>query len=69
MIDQASAQMNGQTVELLCAPVLDNDTTMVPIRVISEAFGMEVGYDGVKENIVVVKGSFPGRRNGRRGAD
>lgn len=28
-------------------------------RVISEAFGMEVGYDGVKENIVVVKRSFP----------
>ena len=59
VIDQASAQMNGQTVELLCAPVLDGDTTMVPIRVISEAFGMEVGYDGVKENIVVVKRSFP----------
>lgn len=58
-LDSTAAQINGQSVELLCAPALNGDTTMVPIRVISEAFGMGVTYDAVKENVVVAKRSFP----------
>lgn len=57
-IGETAAQVNGQEIQLLCAPVLDGDTTMVPVRVISEAFGMDVGYDGVKENVIVVRRSF-----------
>lgn len=59
VIDSQTAQINGQQAQLLCAPVLDGDTTMVPIRIISESFGMEVAYDGIKENIVLAKRAFP----------
>lgn len=57
-IGETAAQVNGQEIQLLCAPALDGDTTMVPVRVISEAFGMDVGYDGLKENVIAVRRSF-----------
>lgn len=44
-IGEKTMQLNGQAQELLLAPQLDYDTTMVPLRVISEALGADVSYD------------------------
>lgn len=54
-IGNSVAQVNDHAETLLEAPVLMNDTTMVPLRFISETFGAEVSYDEVTEGIIVKK--------------
>ena len=44
-IGSKSAQVNTHAEELLAAPELYNDTTMVPLRFISETFGAKVDYN------------------------
>lgn len=38
------------------APYTKNDRTMVPVRIISERFGADVGWDGEKSQVSIVKG-------------
>lgn len=45
VIDKLEAEVNGSKEMLPAAPALKNDTTMVPIRFISETFGAHVGFD------------------------
>ena len=45
-----------ESFELENAPYTKNDRTMVPVRIISERFGAEVGWDGEKNEITIVKG-------------
>lgn len=45
-----------ESFELENAPYTKNDRTMVPVRIISERFGAEVGWDGEKSEITIVKG-------------
>ena len=54
-IGRTDALVNGQTLPLLLAPELTNDTTMVPLRFITENFGAEVSYDEATEAILVEK--------------
>lgn len=54
-IDRTDALVNGQKSALLLAPRLVNDTTMVPLRFITENFGADVSYDDATEAILVVK--------------
>ena len=54
-IGNGIAQVNDHAETLLEAPVLMNDTTMVPLRFISETFGAEVSYDEATEGITVKK--------------
>ncbi len=38
------------------APYTKNDRTMVPVRIISERFGADVGWDGEKNEVSITKG-------------
>ncbi len=49
------ADVNGIAETLLSAPELKNDTTMVPLRFISETFGADVSYDPATMGITVIK--------------
>lgn len=53
-IGDKSAKIGGVEKELPAAPILNVDTTMVPIKFIAEALGAEVSYDEVKDKVVVV---------------
>ncbi len=53
-IDDKTAVIDGdEAYELEEAPRLENGTTMVPIRFISESFGAKVGWDEATEGITV----------------
>ncbi len=45
--------INNTATEIDAAPVLKNDTTMVPIRVIAEALGAEVGWNEWKGSVSI----------------
>lgn len=57
-IDNQTAQVNDHTETLAVAPMLVNDTTMVPLRFISETFGATVGWNEADKSISVVKESL-----------
>lgn len=48
------AYVNGENVKLLATPLVKSETTLVPIRFISEQLGAQVDWDS-KNKIVVVK--------------
>lgn len=54
-IDNNIANVNDHTETLAVAPMLVENTTMVPLRFISETFGATVGYDEESKAISVVK--------------
>ncbi len=54
-IDSAAAEINGESKTLPLAPRLVNDTTMVPLRFITENFGAAVSYDEKTEAVLVEK--------------
>ncbi len=54
-IDNQTAQVNDHTETLQVAPMLVNNTTMVPLRFISETFGADVGWDEESRRVSVVK--------------
>lgn len=54
-IDSADVQINGEKAILPMDPRLVNDTTMVPLRFISENFGADVSYDEKTESVLVEK--------------
>ncbi len=55
IIGNAIAYINGNEIELLVAPELTNNTTMLPMRFITENFGADVSYDEITKGITVVK--------------
>ncbi|MDQ1911438.1 copper amine oxidase N-terminal domain-containing protein [Paenibacillus sp. GD4] len=52
-VDQTAASVNGKLVWLEVAPTIMADTTMVPIRFISESFNQQVGYDASTKTITI----------------
>ena len=54
-IGSLAAQVNDHTEQLAAAPELYNDTTMVPLRFISETFDAEVGWDAETSRVTVTK--------------
>jgi len=54
-IDKKEAYVDGVAIELLEAPRIINDRTMVPLRFITENFGADVDYDDKTKQITVVK--------------
>lgn len=54
-IGKKECLVGTEQATLLEAPILQNDSTMVPLRFISENFGADVDYDGATEQITVVK--------------
>lgn len=51
------AKVDGLELELLVAPMIDNDTTLVPLRFISEAFNISVDYNGETKTVTLNKGN------------
>ena len=49
------AKVDGLELELIVAPIIDNDTTLVPLRFISEAFNMRVDYNNETKEITLHK--------------
>ena len=45
-IDELTASLNGEHIEMHIPPIIHNDRTMVPLRIIAEALGADVGWDG-----------------------
>ncbi|MFR2837442.1 MAG: stalk domain-containing protein [Zhenhengia sp.] len=43
-IGKKEAKQNGEDIQLDAAPYIENGRTMIPLRFISEAFGLEVDY-------------------------
>lgn len=52
-IDSKNAVINGAAVELAEAPIIKNGTTLVPLRVISEAMGVDVDWDGESRTVIM----------------
>ena len=53
-IDSTDAYVDGEQKELLRAPELTKDTTMIPLRFVSESFGADVMYYPEDRSISVV---------------
>ena len=50
-INSTKADVNGQSYDLLAAPEIINDSTLVPVRFLSEQLGMKVDWDGETKTI------------------
>ncbi len=48
--------INNKQVEPLVAPVISNNTTLVPLRIISEELGGVVGWNSAQKRITIQKG-------------
>jgi len=55
IIDKKTVYVNGTSSDLLRAPTIKNNVTMVPLRFISENFGADVTYDNKTKEIIVSK--------------
>lgn len=55
-VGQTMAQVNGQEVSLAVPPVIQEGTTLVPLRFVAEALGGEVGWDEASRSITVTRG-------------
>ena len=54
-IDSTTAYLNGEEYTLDVAPAVINDRTMIPVRFISESFGMSVNWEGESQRIIISK--------------
>ena len=54
VIDSDIAKVNGADVPLDAPAVIENETTLVPIRFISEEFGCNVGWNGETQTVTIV---------------
>ncbi len=52
-VGSANASVNGSLVKLDQAADIVNDSTMVPVRFVSEAMGAEVGWDGDTRTVLI----------------
>ncbi|MCZ8522622.1 MULTISPECIES: copper amine oxidase N-terminal domain-containing protein [Paenibacillus] len=52
-LNETAAEVNGRSVTLETPPILAGDTTMVPLRFISEALGAIVAWDGAARSITL----------------
>jgi len=54
IVNQKSASVDEKTVVLTTAPLLKDNTTLVPIRFISEQFGLDVSWDNSNKVVSLV---------------
>jgi hypothetical protein len=52
-INSEIAYKNDVPIELLLAPKIVNERTLVPVRFIAESFGLEVGWDGTTQTVIM----------------
>lgn len=68
-VNQKLANVNGKFVNLDVAPSIHKGRTMVPIRFISENFGMNVNYDSKTKQISVTTKSSSNSNNAGNNSD
>ena len=56
-IGDAVLNINGEKIEVTAPYIAGEGTTLVPLRVISEAFGAEVTWDGETKSVKIVDGT------------
>ncbi len=56
-IGKIGATVNGQNMSSDAAPQIVNDRTMIPVRVVSEAMGANVSWDGATKTVGITLGS------------
>jgi len=49
------AYLNGEAVELDCAPIIKDNRTLLPIRFIAESFGYDVGWNQAEKTIPITR--------------
>ena len=54
-IGSSTAYVDGTKKTLDCAPIIQNDRTLVPIRFISETLNYNVEWDNVNRNVYITK--------------
>ncbi|WP_339319917.1 N-acetylmuramoyl-L-alanine amidase [Paenibacillus sp. FSL R10-2734] len=54
IVNQKTASVDDKTVSLTTAPILRSNTTLVPIRFISEQFGLTVSWDNAKKIVYLI---------------
>ncbi len=54
-IGSKTAYVNNAKTTLDCAPIIQNDRTLVPVRFISETLNYNVDWDGVNKNVYITK--------------
>ena len=52
-IDSAKAIVNGEEKELTAAPEIVEGRTIVPVRFIAQALGMDVEWDDASRTIII----------------
>lgn len=62
-IGSTTAYVDGRAVALDAAPFIHEGRTMVPVRFVGEALGMQVTWDGESRTVNVIDSSWP-RRGG-----
>jgi N-acetylmuramoyl-L-alanine amidase len=68
IVNQKTASVDDKIVQLITAPILRSDTTLVPIRFISEQFGLTVSWDNVQKTVTLITPGLPDD-NGNSGGD
>jgi len=53
-VSATAAYIDGEEKDLQAAPYIKEDTTLVPLRFIGEAFGAEVRWDGTTKTITII---------------
>ncbi|MCZ8521415.1 MULTISPECIES: N-acetylmuramoyl-L-alanine amidase [Paenibacillus] len=59
VIDKKAASVNGKAFALEAAPVIVDGSTMLPIRFVSEQFGIEVKWDNLSRSVFLTKPADP----------
>ncbi|GAA0135470.1 hypothetical protein YSY43_23100 [Paenibacillus sp. YSY-4.3] len=72
IVNQKSATVNGKRLALSIAPMLKEDTTLVPLRFVSEQMGLTVGWDNATKTVYLItpdngSGNGNGGNNGNNG--
>ncbi|MFE4710064.1 MULTISPECIES: N-acetylmuramoyl-L-alanine amidase [unclassified Paenibacillus] len=60
VVNQKTASVDDKTVTLVTAPLLRSNTTLVPIRFISEQFGLLVDWDNSQKIVTLTTPNAPG---------
>ncbi|WP_426453639.1 N-acetylmuramoyl-L-alanine amidase [Paenibacillus sp. S-38] len=59
VIDKKAATVNGKAFALEAAPVIVEGSTMLPVRFVSEQFGVEVKWDNAARSVYLTKPEEP----------
>ncbi|WP_438490992.1 N-acetylmuramoyl-L-alanine amidase [Paenibacillus sp. IHBB 3054] len=68
IVDQTTASVDDKTVILTAAPVARAGTTLVPIRFVSEQFGLTVTWDNAQKTVNIITPETGGNNTGSEGS-